>query len=32
VSEDTQITMDGSTMIIKNVGVADLQASDFFFQ
>ena len=32
VGDDTQITMDGSTMIIKNVGVTDLQASDFFFQ
>lgn len=32
VGADTHISMDGSTMIIKNVGVADLQASDFFFQ
>jgi Ca2+-binding RTX toxin-like protein len=32
VEGSTHITMDGSTMIIKNVGVADLQESDFFFQ
>lgn len=32
VGGDTQITMDGSTMIIKDIGVAGLEASDFFFQ
>lgn len=32
VDGSTYIEMDGSSMLIKNVGLADLQASDFFFQ